>query len=416
MKKILFPLMYACSVFATYDQPLIYDKYYSPYMGADDLLMTHGLVEKAHLEKLAQPLFSKTPQMEKIGRFSELFFLWLPTNYITTVVQHEVFGHGYRARSLGGELAHVEKYGFGVPIPYGDGGGYTRIALNPQRVTIFDMLSINSGGIESTSIFANKLRLNWLQNDRISPQTSMLYLLTQQDIALYISKTHKGDSGDISQYMDFLEVAYPKNKLSIDAMKRQAFVNLLDPFTYYSVYAWFKYVVSGEIGSIPMISIGSYEYLPSARLGLTPFGIEYYLENFLVKDNRPLYFYIRGGSFANRKYSGLGIEYPKLWESKARSLGIRADVWLQPEIDFKDQQYALQNVYLHYLQAKMLSNEVFNKTPSKMRMGASLSLIYQTKLWKESSLFIQIGGKSAGFLPGEELNPAVISRIGVKVW
>lgn len=57
--------------------------------------------------------------------------------------------------------------------------------------------------------------------------------------------------------------------------------------------------MSGEEGPLPMIPIGDYRYLPSFRAGFTPFGTEYYAENFLIKDHKPIYFYLKGGRLAD---------------------------------------------------------------------------------------------------------------------
>jgi hypothetical protein len=184
-------------------------------------------------------------------------------------------------------------------------------------------------------------------------------------------------------------------------------INLLDPFTFYASYSAWHFVMTGKEGSIPMIPIGSYKYLPGARLGLTPFGPEYYLENFLVKDNKPIYFYLRNGKHVGMNYMGLGIENPHQWDLGSFQLGYRADLWYQPDINMQDRQFALS----HFKHTQNL-----HANTSDSRFGASVSLIAQRKLWDRGMLFVQVGGKSRGYVPGESLNASAIVRVGITLW
>jgi hypothetical protein len=101
-------------------------------------------------------------------------------------------------------------------------------------------------------------------------------------------------------------------QLALPSLKNKALVNLIDPCTYFSIFAWWYYIFTGKQGPLPLIPIKSYHYTFDARLGLTPFGPEYYFKNFLVKDQKPIYFYIRGGHFAHQNYYGFGIEHAYL--------------------------------------------------------------------------------------------------------
>lgn len=172
------------------------------------------------------------------------------------------------------------------------------------------------------------------------------------------------------------------------------------------VSAW-NFILTGKEGPFPMIPIGSYRYLPGARLGLTPFGPEYYLENFLVKDNKPIYFYLRSGNHVRMNYMGLGVENPHQWDLGSFQIGYRADLWVQPAINMQDSQFALYHFkHKQHLQTNTLDS----------RFGASVSLIAQKKLWDTGMLFLQVGGKSQGYLPGESLNSSLILRVGITLW
>jgi hypothetical protein len=384
----------------------IVDPYLSPYVGGDDLLFLHWSLRCAENAFVNRETLSSKTFLGGLLRVGELELVWLPINYTMMVTQHEVFGHGFRVRSLW-QYARVEHYKWGVPPPYGPGGGATGYLFVPSHITTFQDLAIASGGVEATAILANRTRLEWLQSGGIDYRESSLYNWSQQDLTNYVFATMPDDGGDISHYIRVLNETYPSDHLTHKQMKQQALVNLFDPFTYYSLYAQLNYIFTGNSkGYIPMIPIGSYRYLPSPRYGLTPFGPEFYLENFLVKDNRPIYFYLRAGHFAGSTYTGAGIEYAYLWEKNGNSLGFRADIWHQPFANFNNRSYAIE---------KLLDGEPLPSPPHKPQFGGALSLIARKRMTEHSSFFFQLGAKTPGFLPGEPLETFPIARLGVSL-
>jgi len=312
MKKIILALTFTGSVFAT--NTLIFDPYFSPYVGADDLIFTHQIVEKSKLGHLNDKYLAQSSRWAQLGRAAELFFFWDPANYVTMVTQHEVFGHGYRVRSLADVGARVLNYEIGIPYPYSNGGGATRYFWDLSKTTSFDVLAVYTGGVEATAICANRLKFQWLEKGQVNPRQSSLYLFSEHDITNYILRTTKRSGDDIADYIYLLNRTYAHGKLSAKTLIKSAYINFLDPFTYYSMFSLYKYVSRGKQGPLPMIPIGSYKYLPGARVGLTPFGPEYYMENFLVKGDNPVYFYLRGGNYAGMKSLGFGIEYPNFFK------------------------------------------------------------------------------------------------------
>ena len=377
---------------------LIVDRYFSPYAGGEDIVTGHHITEKVS-NIATQYCYDKiSSDLGKIGlRSAEMCFLWVPLNYSAMVVQHEVFGHGYRVRSTSG--AKVIKYEIGAPPPYGDGGGATIYQYNPFKTSIFQKTCIASGGVEATSILANRLRLHWLEQGQLPASEAFLYVFSQQDITDYILRSQgiTGQGNDISDYTQILSRAYGKKIVPQDL--KGVCINFLDPFTYYALYSIGNYVFTGKETSIPMIPIKSYKYLPSFRMGLTPFGPEYYLEGFLVKENSPIYFYLRGGSFAENRYFGAGVEYSELFKLNALTIGLCADAWLQPFVNFNSSKYSIY----HLRQRDWEPLDLKNYDP-----GLALSVICRgDKNW-----FVQLGGKSSGYLPGELLSSAVILRLG----
>src|SRR5207245_4171361 len=122
-----------------------------------------------------------------------------------------------------------------------------------------------------------------------------------------------------------LSFTYTNNFLSVARLRSLSWINLGDPFTLYSIYAWFHYIASGKETRIPMIPIFGLGYLPSVRLGLTPFGPEFFIENYLLDGKRPIYFYIKGGRHSQNRYGGLGFYAPRIWSRKKWFVGFRCD-------------------------------------------------------------------------------------------
>lgn len=410
MKKLLFASLLTGSLFAEMSSQLLVDPYFSPYIGAQDLLSLHRGVEWTQDWLLPHPENPRRSFYAGLGRFSELFFFWDPFNATLFTTQHEVFGHGYRVRTLRSEGAKVKGYKIKTPFPYGgSGGGYTRAHFNSKKTTTFELLAFDSGGMEASSILANRLKLKWLERGTIDARESSLYIGSELDITQYawlsMDKMDPGSGNDIVAYVHLLNKTYPHSHLKVRDLKLQSTVTLLDPFTWYALYAWWWYVFRGVNSEIPMLSVGSYNYLPSVRYGLTPFGPEYYLENFLVKDRQPIYFYLRAGGHAHQAYVGLGIEHAYLWNLDSLPWGLRFDCWYQPHAAFQHKGFSLRHLHQEH--------HFHHQPPKGTHLGFALSVIGQKKLWSRGSLYFQLGGKTIGFLPGEPLQPAVIARVGL---
>ncbi|MEI6532010.1 MAG: hypothetical protein WCN87_04235, partial [Chlamydiota bacterium] len=263
---------------------LLTDTYMSPYAGADTLMLPQKALMNLQ-EYLDLRSYQKT-FLFGLERTAELIFFWDPMGYLMMVTQHEVFGHGYRIRSLGSYYAEVAGYGMGVPPPYGPGGGFTSYNLS-SNLTASKEIAITAAGVEATALLAGELKKKWLLDTELDPRQASLYLYSEQDLSLYIWGGLAGNDFDINSgndmeaYLFWLNKTYPQGYLSENDLKTYALVNLVDPTTFYSIYAWFNYVATGKNTPIPMIPLFSTRNLPNLRLGLTPFGPEVFLENYL---------------------------------------------------------------------------------------------------------------------------------------
>ena len=383
MKRLFF-LIFCTSLFAQelpFQTPalLLVDRYYSPEVGGEGMIpLLTGLhqLESRFIPMVDEP---STTWLARLGRFSEQVFIWGPLNTVAMTAQHEVFGHGFRVRSLGPSVASVEGYNIGLPPPYGMGGGYTYFFYEPEAVSAQEKIAITAGGVEATAILAKKLKFKWLREGVVHPKEAMLYSESAHDLTNYAWSSlfleMQGDPhGDICEYVAEINETYGSN-LTIRKVAQATLWNFLDPFTVYSTWSWWKYVMSGTTLALPMIPIGDYRYLPGTRVGLSPFGIEYYSEHFIMRGETPLYVYFKGGSHCY----GAGFEQNSLWKWNSMMVGLRCDVWAQPNF------------------------------------GGALSASATADMFERGAFYIQLGGKSEGYMVGESLSAGPIARLGLSL-
>lgn len=414
MPFLFFPLFASCPIQQFHDATykLGYDLNFSPYAGGEDVLFAHRIIERAegYVIGKTKNCYEKTATA-RFWRLTELYLGWLPVNYLATVAQHELFGHGYRIRDINHGRAKVHGYSFGTPPPYGDGGAATSYSIS-NRLTTTQETAISMAGVESTAILAIITKMKWLEAQRIDPRQSVLYLLSQHDLNLYIGSLNTTDDDleghDIHMYIKTLNYTYTNTSISKGRLRSLSWINLADPFTFYSIFSWFHYVSSGEETKIPMIPIYAYQYLPNIRLGLTPFGPEIFIENYLLQEEKPIYFYLKAGDHSRNFYWGLGCYAPKVWQWGKWVLGFRLDGWRQPrllfqpgnvpflEIDFNEKPNPANPLYPDSEQHKMA-----------LGWGGSFIFGYQNR----SGFELELGLKSQGFLPGYSLIGAPTARL-----
>ena len=161
-----------------------------------------------------------------------MIFIWEPLNRFAVTAQHEVFGHGYRIRSL----RNTKLMGFhlDLPFPYGDSSGATYFSES-QRVTVSDRLLVAIAGAESEYILATLQKNKWIAEGKIDPRTSNLYTESKLGTLLYALSTDSTqkdekeiNGNDLLGYLNLLKEAYPDHSLSFSKLKNSLYFNLLD--------------------------------------------------------------------------------------------------------------------------------------------------------------------------------------------
>jgi hypothetical protein len=403
---ILLPLM-AC---AQSHYEVLIDSHFSPFMGSELILSLHQTLEQRE-DGIIPP--QETPRRGVIpilGRAAELIVLWDPVNSCADVVQHEVFGHGYRIRSL--NTGRVVSYTLGVPQPYGTGGGATNWYAG-ERMTIGDLQSVNLAGLEAQNILARAVKLKWLSDHRIAPRQSSLYNLSELAPLFYslVQATPAEEeelsfqSHDIAAYLTTLHALYPEADISLHTLRQQLAYNLIDPMIYYSIGAWWYYVFTGNALGIPMIHIGDLAWLPNLSVQLAPYGIEYYMEHYFLYKERPIYAYLKAGECAGLEYFGAGMHYDELFFQENFSVGFRWDTWYQPNflVNWTIAEFSEGKRPIHTYASSL-----------KSKWGTSASIVSRMRIQDTLTFFYSdLGYKTKGYLPGFSLKQSPIIRLGI---
>lgn len=413
LKKLLALSLLPIGLFSGHSFQGSVDPYYSPFVGKDAILSLHESVQL--LSEFSQGSNENPPRGLKPSfyRLLDCALFWDPLCYAETVVQHEVFGHGYRIRSL--KDAKVNGYSFDLPPPFGKGGGATYFSIGPE-ITIGEFQAIGIAGLEAEEILSQDIKKKFIKKGKISRKLSSLYVIARYSPLNYAlvpfePKEYYEDSissgHDIEGYLATLAVLYPSQAMSVGTMVNSLMWNFLDPMTFYQIAGHFYYIFTGKDMKVPMIPLTKdLSYLPNVSVKLAPYGLETYVENYFLYKESLVSMYVKAGKFhPDDLYYGMGFEGENLWSYKEFSLGCRADVWMQPNFLFN---WSFENV-LDGVAPQEPFEVSFKKIP-----GGSFALVGKYGFFENKiSFFADVGFKSKGYLPGYPLGSAPITRVGL---
>lgn len=389
---------------------VILDKNVSSISSAESLTSLHHSIytfeEKIFPKRIGQKIESKflRKNVNRFFRLSKGFFWDLPIASLFSISQHEIFGHGYQYRNFN----YIKNsYNINMPWPYGKGGGFARRGTleSPRIRSKHEDISIYYGGAEATRLFSNTITKKWILSDSIHYKEAFLGLRTfnSPHLAMLFMKEITPESfDDFSRYLVGVNNYYgysglDNHKLTRNHIRKKALINFLNPFigmSFYSVIV--NYSFKGETnGKLNWIKMGRIKYLPSFRIGLTPFGDETFFESFLKKENKAARVYYRHGNPVFEKFNGFGIETIHLFNfSKKIILDFNLDGWKQPELELGGEEIRL----------------------SKKGFGGLVKINFQIRMWESPQpvyLSGQIGYKTDGYIEGEPLSKGLILRYGI---
>ena len=377
--------------FATTPAPIkfILDRYFSPIDGAyalNSALRGYMMIDDSLLPS-SEGVTELTMVLGRIGKYllEGVLFQW------GMVAQHEIFGHGFRAREF-----HLQNIQYRV-TPW---SGFTSVNYAKYlRLSPSQKIAVSAGGVEATYILARELRNDWLERNCMDEREAHVYLQNALDQTQYVLSTRNrrrwpwgSDEHDILRYINQVNRWYGKTVLTGANLRRKILMDFLDPYIFFSLYSVGHYFVDGTQGfEYPMIPLGPYRYLPGFRISLAPYGPEYQLINYLQGCDQIIQATIRYGNNAHRQSYGLILDVRQLWTSELLSIDGRLDLWRQPKLFTR--------------RAFQASNE----------FGGALSFFARYRVNNCLEFIGQIGYKSTGYMPGEELKHSPILRAGFAV-
>jgi hypothetical protein len=307
-----------------------------------------------------------------------------------------VNGHGFRARSLGVPVSHYSFNFLGL-------GGATHfmsyLTQEPDSVRLEKSLLITIGGSEANNFLARELIFKNFKNLALDSRTYGLFFEAYNDLLIYILRTFsseaaRNESGnDIVSYVKTINLRHNMQGVDVHKLAQGSLVFFLNPIYYVALWATVDYLLTGKDSfTIPHLKLGNVNYMPLIRMGLTPFGPMYYLENYIGHGNKTFLVSISGGHspYYTRGYGGIQLQTARLWTYKNYDLDVIGNLWCQPKLQLKNQ----------------------DQIEDKNYWGGLVGIDNKFKLGKFISLNASILYKNAGFLEGVVANSGLIFRGG----
>ena len=300
------------------------------------------------------------------------------------VGNHEIGGHGARAREFDLKVTKYEV------DPFEGATHFKTKDLNSLQV--HKRIAVSAGGIQASYLLSENIKDRYMASNKINPTYGISYLQARLDQASYIFSTKfdgkdKG-SNDIYAYVKAINSIYGKNYITKNKIRSYAYLDLFDPFLFYSGYS---FIMNTDLNNIPMFELGEVEYLPATRAILAPYGLEYGVVNHFVVDNKYIQVNINYGKNRKFKSCGVGVKTNKLIEFDFVSLGLEAAFWNQP---------------------KMLTDAPLKESCKQGGLGA---VNFELSLNETFKIVGSGGYKTAGFIEGMPLKSSAVLRAGLKL-
>jgi|GEM_PF-5859391 len=360
---------------------LMVDKFYSPHAGASFATF----ILDAYKEL--------TPELTEKKWYTRLLALTAESQVSSfmIIMQHEVFGHGYRLRSGGPFLI-----GYLIEPPYRGATYY--MPIFSDTIPLIEEITIAMGGMEATETLAESIKVNAIKQQTVDSRSSSLYLKSKLDKMLYIQSEQDSifiGGHDIQNYTNHVNTWHETEVINVNRLKKNSCLELLDPFIYQSVYRQIDYLFGGsKQARMPFIYYKNYTVLPSARLNLAPWGIEQQIEAYVLEDNERLYKpSISYGKNNLVKSFGINLSIDPIYKVKDSIFSMRISLWRQPD-----------------LFQKVLSSNYLKKT------GGAIFTKAEYKVSSAAGIVAEVGYKSEGYLIAEPLLAEAIWRIGIKLY
>jgi hypothetical protein len=333
-------------------------------------------------------------------RLLKLAWFDAPQEHLLLVVNHEVFGHGARLRErFDGPIT----YSIGVPSPYGRGGGSTSFVFD-RAPSAHEAMAVHAGGMEVDGVAAALTFHRAFSAQRMSPRDAVRYLAFELDTLSYVLSTDDDGEEPGHDVADYLETynrvaaAAGAAPLTPRALRRQALVGFANPMFAYAAYGIGRYLATGATDvAVPALSIAGVRYLPMFRYRLAPYGTEWSLVNELGGRIRPTQIELRVGRAPHATPWGVRARQRELRSWRDWSLDASIEVWRQPPLVLEADD--------------PLSSSPRTGVHVRGRVERPLLPVWFSA--DRATIVVDVGVKSAGFVPGEPLRGGLVVRGGV---
>jgi hypothetical protein len=334
-------------------------------------------------------------------RINKLLFFDLPQEQWLLVVNHEVMGHGARLRERFDGSIH---YTIDPPAPYGDGGGTTFFRFD-REPTGHELMAVAAAGMEADAVAARLVASRAFSRSRMRFRDAIRYLGFELDTLNYVSST--GDAldeeragHDVAQFLqtyNAIAEAAAVPSVTPRTLRREALVSLANPMLGFAAFGIGRYLWSGAADvPVPAVSIAGVRWLPLVRYQLTPYGTEAAVTNHLDGGRWPTRIEVRVGRAPGARPWGVGVERRALSTWRSWRLDAGVEIWRQPRIAEATTSAARDT-----------------RLGIEVRGRAERALL---PVWFSSgraAAIVEIGLKTAGFVPGQPLGRGVMARVGI---
>jgi hypothetical protein len=339
------------------------------------------------------------------GRTIAFVFIDFPLTMFAHLLNHEVFGHGARAREQGFKPTYL----FTLPPPYSwllDSGpqfhGGTSIIPTP---TSDRALPFSFGGFEAQSYASYTI------NRRIAAAGGRL---EYSDLLLYFGKLVYYESfvdlssatqynSDAGAYVEELRQRFnlwrdtDRTSLTHQLTRAWAAGVFIDPTLWAAVYDLFigRLLFGLRSFTIKFIELGDVSIYPATRFNLSPFGAEHYLDLFIHMPAATFapYFRFSSSGLATDLGGGASIfGWPVLSDPELR-LGADLDFWVQPQILLDE-----KNVFTR-----------------PTLLGGNVAARADLTLFGDVGLILKLAYKTRGYLMGQPIDPGLYGFAGFRL-
>jgi hypothetical protein len=363
--------------------------------------------------------------------FTRLAVLY--SGFFLSTLNHHINGHALRAEEFDYEIIKID--------------------VRPFRGTIYYEYKFSRDLMQKSSVLfvsanqANLLlsqKIAWDLIDRkkdIDNATGSAYIFSSQDQVYYAYFLQKFRN-ELYVNSTYMQALYGKDSITFNKIKSTAFLDLLDPILFASLYS----SATGKNVEIPSINIGNVGIIPSAKAILTPYGvIEKRLVTYVKTDYTPIMIAFGFGKeqktntpyYSDKNYkeylNSVNEEYPED-EEYAKTINPIYAIY-----NYDDQNSELEknvkNNNTYYLELKVgkiaefgklcigtslalwSQPELFTPKPryAKIKNGGFASVDFYHNIKDNVDLFGSVGYKTKGFMIGKPVKSTPIVTVGLKL-